>query len=158
MSQKKERGMFVPEGAGGFLNPPTHPEHTSCVETDLGRRRENRNHMSLSAAAECEWLDAATRAEARRRLAQWVPPPVDSPAVVDWIHQVLGYYNNCYRNGNVAPELQWHAGHVHIRPDADPVLNADNHAGVHLIRTYYPAFTPTADHFANAYWGTKPGT
>jgi hypothetical protein len=24
------------------------------------------------------------------------------------------------------------------------------------IRDYYPEFTPTAEHFRRAYWGTKP--
>lgn len=30
-----------------------------------------------------------------------------------------------------------------------------DHAGVHLIRQYYPEFTPGPEHFAEAHWGTR---
>jgi len=29
--------------------------------------------------------------------------------------------------------------------------HADQHAGIHLIRQYYPEFKPTAKHFSGAY-------
>jgi hypothetical protein len=147
---KTEKGKIVKTGMGGFLNPPTHPEHDWSVQTDLRRRPENRGSMCLSSAVDCEWLDPATRAAARRRLDTWQRPALES--VRDWVLQVLGYFRNCY---NLTETDDWSVGGLTIA-DADPMLNADNHAGVHLIRKYYPEYMPTADDFAGAYWGSKP--
>jgi len=150
-----ERGRIRREGMGGFLNPPTHPEHSYSVETDLRRRPENRGSMSLETAVTSEWLDVGTRAAAKRLLTSWERPPLESAEVQEWIHQVLGYFKGCYC-GPQDGEDKWNASNVRIMPGADPVLNADIHNGVHLIRKYYPEFKPTAEHFARAYWGTKP--
>lgn len=151
----KEPGRIVRQGMGGFLNPPTHPEHEFSVETDLKYRPANRSRMSLSAAADAEWLDDATRAEARRILADWVAPSLMLKSTREWVSQVLGYFRHCYRNPNVATERQWHASEVIIDRDRDPVVFADHHAGVRLIRGYYPHYEPTALDFADAHWGTR---
>lgn len=142
-------------GMGSFLCPPTHPEHTMHVETDTHRRRENRGGCSLSYAAECDYIDPAVRARARCILKQWDAPPLETPAVQEWILQVLGYFKGCYRNTKAPEGQQWHADKLVINNALDPVEYADAHAGVNLIRKYYTAFVPTAEHFAGAYWGTK---
>lgn len=149
-----KRGIIVRDGMGGFLNPPTHPEHILHVQTDLRRRPENRSSMSLSAAAECAWLDPATRRSARAKLDAWDAnkPTLDAPESQEWIRQVLGYFRNCYRGVGDEPEC-WHAGNLRITEEPRP---ADEHAGVRLIRKYYPDYQPTPEHFAEAYWGTKP--
>ena len=152
-----EKGRIVRGGMGGFLNPPTHPEHDWHVETELRRRPENRGGTSLRGAAESEWLDPATRAAARKMLRGWVPPPINSPEIADWIHQVLGYFRGMYRNDNAPRGQEWNAGTMHVDPDRDPLLNADAHAGVHLIREYYPDYMPSRADFGGAYWGTRPG-
>lgn len=149
----KERGVIRREGMGGFLNPPTHPEHTNSVEFDLHRSRENRGGMSLSTAVECEWLDDATRAEAKRRLDEWAGSPIESPDVQAWIRQVLGYFKGCYRGEGAEPEC-WHAGNLRIIKSSEPQPPVEEHAGVHLIRKYYPEFAPTPQHFAEAKWGS----
>jgi hypothetical protein len=155
MTATKERGRVVASGMGGFLNPPTHPEHAFSVETDLDRRPCNRGGMSLSSAADCDWLDDNTRADAKRRLGAWQAPPIESLEIREWIASVLGYFRNCYRGAGDAPEC-WHAANLRIpKQEFDPVLNADQHAGVNLIRKYYPAYAPTADDFARACWGNK---
>lgn len=148
------------QGMGGFLNPPGHPEHKQSVETDLRRRPENRGWMSLSTAVDCEWLDAATRRVAKTVLASWERSklPLDNAEVQDWIRQVLGYFTNCYRRaGSEAPDA-WNCDKLEINKAIDPFARLDDHAGVHLIRKYYPEFTPTPEHFAEAYWGRKPAT
>ena len=150
-TETKERGRIVSSGMGGFLNPPTHPEHTHSVETDLRRRPEDRGRMSLSYAATCEYLADETRAAAKRRLDEWVAPPVDSPEIQAWIRRVLGYFAGCYKGPD--GEGCWDAGKLRIDSKADPMLNIDLHAGVRLIREYYPDFTPAAQHFAEARWG-----
>lgn len=153
---KKEKGRIVLSGMGGFLNPPTHPEHTRSVETDLRRRPENRGSMSLSCAVDCKYLDDATRAAARTVLNSWQRPALDSAEVQDWIRQVLGYFRGCYRNPEKPESGQWDASDAIIDSKRDPLANANDHCGVHLIRKYYPEFTPTAEHFSGAYWGKKP--
>lgn len=147
-----EAGLVRSGGCGGFLNPPTHPEHDWHVETDLNRSPRNRGSMSLSYAVKCEWLDETTRASAQRRLDSWVRPALNSPEVVGWIRQVLGYFKWCYKGDGETP---WNADKLRILPAADPLLNADIHAGVNFIRKYYPEFVPTADDFAAARWGRK---
>ncbi len=154
---EKEKGRVSNRsGMGGFLNPPGHPEHNSHVETDLRRRKCNRGGMSLGAAVDCEWLDDATRNHARRILDRWEAPPIGSPEIVDWVSQMLGYFRTMYRNPEATGECAWHVSDMIVDPKRDPLANADDHAGVHFIRGYYPDYMPTADDFAGAYWGTKP--
>ena len=142
-------------GMGGFLNPPGHPELTSSVETNLRRRLENRGSMSLSYAAECDYISPAVRAEAKRKLAEWSANrlAIDSNEVQAWVRQVLGYFKGCYRNPDRSGVQQWNASEL-IIDNRDPLANADDHAGVRTIRHYYPEFTPTAEHFAQARWGS----
>jgi hypothetical protein len=154
----------VSGGMGGFLNPPQHPEHTMHVETDLNRSRNNRGSMSLSYAVECDYIDPAIRARVRCILSQWEAPPLESPAVQDWIRQVLGYFKGCYRNTKAPEGQQWNADKLVVNNLIDPLWIsqesgrpfADDHAGVNLIRKFYPEFVPTVAHFATAYWGKKP--
>lgn len=150
-----EKGRIVREGMGGFLNPPEHPEHTFSVETDLRRKPENRGMMSLSAAVDSDWLDPVTRVKAYRLLQAWRESRINlhMSDVREWIHQVLGYFRNCYKGQ--AGDQEWYAGELRISADTDPILSADLHAGVHLIRKYYPEYTPVKADFDGAFWGTK---
>ncbi len=151
-----QKGKIANGGAGGFINPPGHPEHDWHVETDLRRRPENRSAMSLSYAVDSPLLDEATRAAAAMMLADWIvsKPPLTDPAVVDWIRQCLGYYAGCFNfQGN---EAGWHCQNLTIDSDVDPLENAEFHAGVHRIREFYPDYTPCRLDFLRAYWGTKP--
>ena len=68
---------------------------------------------------------------------------------------MLGYFRGCF-NFHPENETGWHAGNLTIDSGVDPLENADFHAGVHLIRRYYPEFQPTREHFLQAYWGSKP--
>lgn len=145
-------GRIVNSGMGGFLNPPTHPEHFKSVQSSY----VDTFSMSLSAAADADWLNPATRGRARGILKGWKAPAIESPAVQEWIAQVLGYFAGCYVGQDKAGAPSWNASDLRIDKEADPVANADLHAGVHLIRKYYPAFAPTAEHFAAACWGKKP--
>jgi hypothetical protein len=158
-TSKKEKGKIVNKGMGGFLCPPGHPEHSYSVETDLRRRPENRGSMSLSAAVNYEWLDNITRHQAGQIIDKWNQnrPAIDSAEVKDWIQQVLGYFRGCYKNPKLQEPDCWAASVLSIDQDnkADPMTLIDYHAGVHLIRRYYPEYVPTADDFASAYWGTK---
>jgi hypothetical protein len=155
---KKEKGRIVSEGMGGFLCPPGHPEHSYSVETDLRRRPWNRGRMSLSCAVDCEWLDPVTREQAKVKLGLWYDygrPCLGLPEMQDWIRQILGYFRGCYRNPEAGAE-QWNAGNLIIDQDRNPLDKPEDHAGVNLIRRYYPEYAPTAEEFAGAYWGKKP--
>ncbi len=159
---KTEKGRIVGRGMGGFLNPPGHPEHTHSVETDLRRRPENRGGMSLSSAVECEYLDRATRRAARLMIYGWdkKKPGIENPAhpeLREWVYQVLGYFRGCYQGPGHETEC-WNADKLMIHKGADTLPGADwnKHAGVHLIRKYYPEYEPKMADFERAYWGTKP--
>jgi hypothetical protein len=157
MTTTKEPGIIVNEGLGGFLDPPTYPTHTKSVEFDLRRRRENRGYMSLSSAVESEWLDDAVRAFAKQILDDWVRPPIESPKIQDWIRQVLGYFKNCWKGEGSEPQCWQVSNLVTLEKDYLPGrIGLLDHAGVHLIRKFYPDFLPTEAHFTEAYWGTKP--
>lgn len=146
------KGRIVKSGMGGFLNPPTHPEHDYSV--DCGHD----GCMSLSAAIDAEWLDANVRLEASRKLEDWKAHalPLDTPSVREWVLQVLGYMKNCYRNPAEEGAAQWYGSNVVIDRLRNALDYIADHAGVHFIRQYYPHYQPTAEDFKNAYWGTKP--
>ena len=55
---------------------------------------------------------------------------------------MLGYFRGCF-NFHPENESGWHAGNLTIDSDVDPLEHADFHAGVHLIRRYYPEYQPT---------------
>lgn len=141
-------------GMGGFLNPPTHPEHTFSVIERNSRGAES-GCMSLTAAVEASYLPDSIRQRAVGILKEWQAPAIESPEIQEWVLQVLGYFRGCYRNPAAGAE-EWHAGKLIISQSRDPLEAPGDHAGVHLIRQYYPEFTPAAEHFAGAYWGSKP--
>jgi len=148
----KENGRIINEGCGGFLNPLGHPEHFFSVETDLSRRKENRGMMSLSHCFEAEYMRNDIRIECQDLLDYWNKNkfPLDSPEVIDWIHQVLGYFKNCYKGKGDNP---WNVKNLIIDPTNS--LLVDDHAGVHHIRKYYPEYQPSENDFKQAHWGKK---
>ena len=140
--------ISLTHGAGGFLNPPTHPEHTASVSSStMG--------MSLSHAVSCDYIPDEIRARARQILGNWVRPALNSPEIQEWILQVFGYFKGCFK-GSAGPK-EWHVEQLRIEPTTPEkeLLNADLHAGVHFIRGFYPEFMPTLAQFAGAYWGQK---
>jgi hypothetical protein len=149
---KRDWGKLVHDGCGGFLNPPTHPEHDWSVRSVYG----DTFIISLTSAAKEAWLDPVSKDAARAKLKEWKPLPLSDPRVQDWIHEVLGYFRGMYVGQDKAMKESWNASDLRHLPDADPVLNQDIHAGIHLIRRYYPQFKATAYDFQAAYWGKKP--
>jgi len=153
-----EHGRIAKGGAGGFLDPPGHPEHEWHVQTDLRRRPENRGSMSLTyAAGEARGLDDGTRAAARAMLNDWRPEPIDSPRVREWRLQVLGYFKGMYGDPRVPESVRWNVDRLLSLPDWNPVLNARKHAGVRWIWQFYPHYQPTAADFQHARWGKASG-
>lgn len=139
-------------GCGGFLCPPSHPEHTHSVRSSYG----DTFFMSLTCAAyDSDWLNPLTRGAARGILKRWsrTKPSIDGVNNQKWVRQVLGYFAGCYHGANAKGEQSWDASDLRINKDADPMLNADIHAGVHCIRKYYPEFKPTQAQFDEAKWG-----
>lgn len=124
------------QGAGGFLNPPGHPEHTISVETNLQCRPDNRGSMSLSYAAACEYIPAEVREQAARILQEWQPFALADRAVDLWLRRAFTYFHSCYRGSGEGPEA-WHAGNLEITNESRPI---ELSAAVHLIRQYYPQF------------------
>ena len=151
-TSRRNYGKLVHSGMGGFLNPPGHPEHEWSIQSSYG----DTFSMSLSAAAESDWLEAKAKGAAIGKLKSWKPMDLESEPVQDWIVQVLGYFKGCYAGQDKQGNQSWNVSDLRMDAKIDPVLNADLHAGVNLIRKYYPAFTPTPKHFGLAYWRTKP--
>lgn len=143
----RQTGDIKASGMGGFLNPPTHPEHNFCV--GIGHD----GSMSLSSAVDDDNLDDETRAKARQLLDDWQPLPLDDPKTVAWIRQVLGYFKGCWRNPSVPEPECWHAGKLLCNLPITEQSDIGDHAGVHLIRQWYPEFVPTEDNFLQAKWG-----
>lgn len=162
---KSNWGKIV-EGSGGcFLDPPTYPTHHHHIEGVWGGF-----FMGLTAIADEDWLDDECRAEAKALLAGWERPPITDPAIKDWIRQVLGYFRGCFQGVDSEGLPSWKAGEllhgkrrcpecgsiVEVDP-ADYVKYACQHAGVHLIRKFYPEYIPTKADFQSAYWGKPRG-
>lgn len=136
-----ERAYIRNTGMGGFLNPPTHPEHYYSVETTT-------SSMSLTVASTDQDLRPKIKEAATKLLNDWQPPDLDQ--IQDWVHQILGYFRNCYKGEGEKP---WNAGNLVITAIHPGGINA--HAGVHFIRKYYPDFQPNKKQFDYAYWGSK---
>src|SRR5688500_14346991 len=78
------------EGMGGFLNPPSHPEHTYSIREYRGGRETG--SYSLSSALECEYLPYEVRNVARRILNDWQAGTPDE----SWLASVYNYFRHCY--------------------------------------------------------------
>jgi hypothetical protein len=137
MSRLQERHVFRGNGMGGFLDPPSYPTHTMSLATYYGRRREPDGLQSLESAAVADYLPAAIRAEARRKLDAWERPPFDAPEIQLWAGDVMRYFRGCYRGEGEEPEC-WHVDKLRIGKGGEP----GDHAGVHLIRKFYPETDP----------------
>lgn len=136
--------------AGSFLEPPTHPSHHYEV-TGHGY------FASIMAAAKDPEVDIYTRTQAKTILRKWRAPAITNKEVQDWIYQVLGYFKHCYKSldPSLDEEETWYASNVRIDTELDPVVNQNQHVGVHFIKKYYPKFVLTHTIAAQAYWGTK---
>jgi len=147
---KKSYGSIKLDGCGGFLNPPTHPEHTHSV---TGRNF----FMSLSSAVDAEWLEDIVRARAKRILDAWTPLPIEHEDVQNWIYRSLGYFNNCYSKDWINRNVNTHCEIIKYKKGSlEFWKNMPRHLGVMHIREYYPQYQPKLSDFNNAYWGKKP--
>lgn len=146
------------KGSACLLCPPGHPRYElQSVYTAAGDdpmdARGQRNHMMVLLQPGTKSVYRLVEHDGADAL--WVPLPADHPEVAEWRLHVLGYFRNCYRSPHHPEPECWHAGNLAIS-ERDPIAHAEDHAGVHLIRRYYPAYVPRAEEFANAYWGEKP--
>jgi hypothetical protein len=115
--------------------------------------------MSLTAAVKSEWLVDDIRAEAQQMLDYWqeTKPSLEDAEIKDWIAQVLGYFRNCYKGQDDGEYGRgpWSAEALIVDASRNPLPNADDHAGVHYIREFYPEYTPTKEDFDAAFWGAR---
>ncbi len=94
-----------------------------------------------SSATTCEYILNDSKMVAKMKLDSWNPLPLNDEKVVKWVRQVLGYFRNCYKNRDMnEPDcwMEW----------------VEDHAGVRLIRKYYPEYNPSQEDFDMAKWGT----
>ena len=145
---------IVTPGMGGFLNPPGHPKHSFHVAWGKSSRDDGACSLTHAVGDGARYLPEAIVEKARALLYEWEQEKGDPEP--DWVHKMLGYFRNCYRNPTWQGDEQWHGDKVIIDSSRDPIVSADDHAGVHHIRSFYPDFMPSRDDFAKAYWGKKP--
>jgi hypothetical protein len=153
-----ERGRIVSGSTGSFLTPPGHPDQRYSIETDLRRKPENRSSMSLSSALEPNsYLDAVTKAKAAGIMRDYKKnqPPLDHPATQEWIRSTLGYFKGMYHDPNLPEGERAKVSNLRSVPEADPMENANFHAGVHFVRRYYPDYQPQPEHFEPGGYGQK---
>ena len=105
--------------------------------------------MSLSSATNCSHLPDYIRTKARQELEEWEPKTPD----INWIHQVLGYFQGMYI---AKPGASRNLSDLHYTPKLNPLDEWRLHAGVLLIQQYYPDYVPELDDFTKAIWGNQP--
>lgn len=141
------KGYWISDtGMGGFLDPPGYPTHTHSVYGSLNGRRVD-DMMCLSSAAEAEYIPEDIRSKAQALLDGWQPPALESPEVQSWITQVMAHLASMYRAVDVPEPECWHGWRMRVirvdplSPEAPPI---SEHAGVHLIRRFYPQWSPAS--------------
>ena len=146
----KEDAVIKAGGQAGFLNPPTHPEHNFHV---VSVRRDCFS-IGLFSAAKADWIVDNVRERAKEMLDEWEAnkPALKDDNVQDWIHQVLGYFNNCYSPDGINRNVS----DCNIIKGSPFKIGVKKHLGVLLVKKYYPEYKPKAMDFLNAYWSKKP--
>lgn len=129
---------LLPGGMGNFLAPPNHPIHSWHIGTMNGEH-------SLDSLPDD--LDTATQTRIADLIEAWQEEhPTPDPI---WVRRVMAHFHDCYSGQNPKTlEISWNASDLRILPEADPMLNADIHAGVHYVRNYYPDYRPDPIDFA----------
>ena len=135
-------------GMGGFLTPPTYPEHYMHVRGDG-------SHLSLSYVANNSSYPEDIRKNATKILRKWNRPVLETDAIQNWIFQVLGYFRNCYTKDPAIRDVN-NKESFYINKVGDPWNFPNNHLGILHIKNYYPEYVPCEDDFAQAYWGSQP--
>ena len=128
---------------GSFLCPPTHPTHFYHVETDRNRRKCNRGGVSLESAKDYGWIHESARLEARKLLANWQRPAIDSEEIEEWIVEVLRYFKHCYLNSWQIVSGNRDVKDLIINSELDPYKYKNIQAGTAFIQRYYPDFVCT---------------
>ena len=112
--------------------------------------------MSLTYAAECEWVSALVRHQARALINNWYQDnPVfdrENPELLDWARQCLSYWRNCWLDGRLDLETARKAENLIIDPKASATDNVLLMRGVDHIRQFFPSFLPTAEDLDSAYF------
>lgn len=144
-----ERWSIRREGQGGFLQPPTHPEHYFSARMERWTRSgwEEWSSYALTSAAREEYLPEWVRERARQILADWQAPSIDDRDVQLWIKQCWSHWRNCYDIGERDLLV------MQSRPCGDlptvegqglwMILNIANHYAVKTIRSFYPEYVPS---------------
>lgn len=143
------------KGAGSFLEPPFSKTHQFGIVAGYDHGNGYQEYASIEYYLNNENVPNSAKRQIKSIIGKEEKPPIDDPAIQEWILHVLGYFKSCYVGQDKQGNFSWNASDLVIEKNSDPVLNANNHAGVHFIRKYYPDFMPTQEHFDKAYWGQK---
>lgn len=86
-------------GSGCAGDPPAFPTYFYGIETGLSRPSRDRGSMSLTSAAEHDWISAETKRQAADLIAQWYASgrlPEDHPRVQLWQKSQYQHFAHCY--------------------------------------------------------------
>lgn len=160
-TRQSRKYRIARDGMGGFLSPPSHPEHFVHIQVcSKYAQFKNADCYSIGSLLEPDkandpYIPAGAITAAKRLMKEWEEkkPGLDNPETQDWILQVLGYFRSCYipaSGSRNASDLEI------VHESLEPVYPWNRHAGVALIRDYYPDYQPKPEDFKQAYWGSKP--
>lgn len=142
-------------GAGSFLEPPFSKTHKWGIVAGYDRGNGYQEYSSVDYYLEDEHVPEEAKIQIRQIIGKEERPDITDPEVHDWICRVMGYFKHSYRNPVTG---SWNAGELKIDVNSNPeytIAHQDGHAGVHLIRKYYPEFKLTEEILRCAYWGKK---
>lgn len=86
-------------GMGSWLCPPGHPSHEFSVETDLGRKKENRGSMNIEYALTQSYIHPETRKDIEKLLSDYTPPVIGSSEFNYWAEDVMRYFKSLESQG-----------------------------------------------------------
>lgn len=122
------------DGMGGFLNPPTHPQHTTSIIEKRGGHEVG--YYSLTGARDEKYLPGRVRGTANGILKRWVREKGQEQPDEVWLASVYNYFRNCYspdgENRNVSDCLINNANS----------LPPERHLAYLFVKEFYPAHKP----------------
>jgi hypothetical protein len=150
---------LVNDGMGGFLNPPSHPEHTYSIQEFRGGHEVG--SYSLSAAIEYEWMPGAVRGTAKGVLKRWQAGEID-PA---WMHSVYNYFRHSYSKDGINTNVNDRENMVTYgkfwdNAEQEQYTDPSHHLGYMYIKKFYPEHKPNLELIQNdgplGSWSTTP--
>ena len=156
----KEYYKIVNGSMGSFLCSPYYPSYYYHIKS---KNCSIAIIKKVYKSKEYSYIPDSIKTKVKEMIEDWYKnrPSLDHPLVKDWIYQILGYFNSCWKLTESSNVSDLHYKNYRTLFDTDEeyyfFLTKVQflHAGINYIKKYYPEYKAIKEDFKKAYWGKE---